>query len=128
MIGTVLWTTADSETLASVNAGLASLGARPPEYWVLRAQPQPWRPEDTLLAVMAMALKLTSPPLDRLDTLLRQSIGSEAFDFFYPRGTDWDAALDGSVIPAAPIPGPELLDFRHGWERVDPALQDWWKE
>lgn len=111
-----------------VNAGLAALDARPPEYWVLRSKPAPWLPEDTLLAVIAMALQLSPLPLERQDTLLRRAIGSEAFDFFYPRGTDWDAALDGSVIPAAPIPGPEVIDFRHGWEPGNEPLPPRWKE
>lgn len=111
-----------------VNAGLASLGARPPEYWVLRTAPQPWRPEDALLCVIGMALQLTDPPLDRLDTLLRRDIGDAAFDFFYPIGTDWDAALDGSVIPAAPMPGPEVLDFRQGWGVGETLLPRFWKD
>ena len=124
---------ADQRALVSaytsgINRGLKSLGSRPPEYWALRVQPQPWLPEDTLLVVMAMALNLTPAPLDRLDTLMRRAIGSEAFDFFYPAGTDWDAALDGSVIPPAPIPGPELLNFRQGWELNEQALPDQWKE
>ena len=78
----------DQQALAAayadgINAGLASLGARPPEYWVLRTAPQPWRPEDALLCIIGMALGLTDPPLDRLDTLLRREIGDAAFDFFY---------------------------------------------
>lgn len=111
-----------------VNAGLATLGARPPEYWVLRSIPAGWLPEDTILAVIAMALELSPMPLARQDTLLRRAIGSEAFDFFYPRGTDWDAALDGSVVPAAAMPGPEVIDFRKGWEPADQPLSEWWKE
>ncbi|MFN0066985.1 MAG: penicillin acylase family protein [Limisphaerales bacterium] len=111
-----------------INAGLASLGARPPEYWALRTAPQAWRPEDALLCVIAMALGLTDPPLDRLDTLLRREIGDVAFDFFYPGGTDWDAALDGSVIPAAPMPGPEVLDFREGWDVGETPLPPYWKD
>lgn len=39
---------------AGVNAGLASLGAAPFEYLVLRATPEPWRPEDSILTVLAM--------------------------------------------------------------------------
>lgn len=111
-----------------VNAGLAGLGARPPEYWVLRSQPAPWLPEDTLLAVITMALQVSPMPLARQDTLLLQEIGAEAFDFFYPRGTDWDAALDGSTFPAAPLPGPEVIDFRNGWELGDEPLPKRWKE
>src|SRR5215472_14857840 len=37
-----------------VNAGIASLGARPWEYWVLGQAPVPWRDEDSVLAVYAM--------------------------------------------------------------------------
>src|SRR5580698_3000234 len=36
------------------NAGLASLGSRPWEYWVLRQPPAPWLPEDVVLVEYAM--------------------------------------------------------------------------
>ena len=111
---------------AGVNAGLASLGARPPEYWALRQEPLPWRSEDVLLVLLSMATRLHPPPFDLEDTLLRGEFGAEAFDFFYPPGTDWDAALDGSKFPPAPIPGPEVLDFRRGWDgREDPETGRW---
>jgi len=111
-----------------VNAGLSSLRARPPEYWTLQTQPAPWQVEDTLLAVLAMALNLTPGPLNRQDTLLRGAIGPMAFDFFYPAGTHWDAALDGSVIPPTPIPGPEVIDFRKGWKTGEEAMPAEWKQ
>ncbi len=47
---------------AGVNAGLARLAVRPPEYLLLRAAPQPWRPEDTVLAVHAMFFQLADAP------------------------------------------------------------------
>ena len=37
-----------------VNAGLQALGAPPFEYLVLRATPEPWRAEDSILTVLAM--------------------------------------------------------------------------
>ena len=37
-----------------VNAGLNALGAPPFEYLVLRATPEPWRAEDSILTVLAM--------------------------------------------------------------------------
>ena len=43
---------------AGVNAGLASLGARPFEHIVLGAEPEPWRAEDTVLVVYAMFMQL----------------------------------------------------------------------
>ena len=39
---------------AGVNAGLAALGARPPEYFALRERPAPWCEEDTVLVALAM--------------------------------------------------------------------------
>ncbi|HKQ97444.1 MAG TPA: penicillin acylase family protein, partial [Candidatus Polarisedimenticolia bacterium] len=41
-----------------VNAGLAALGRIPFEYLALRADPAPWRPEDTVLTLEAMYLQL----------------------------------------------------------------------
>lgn len=124
---------ADQRALADaytkgVNAGLGSLGTRPPEYWMLQSRPAPWQVEDTLLVALAMAVNVTPPPLNRQDTLLRRAIGDVAFDFFYPAGTHWDAALDGSVIPPAPIPGPDVIDFRKGWKIGEEARPAQWKQ
>ena len=54
--------------VAGVNAGLGSLRARPWEYWVLRARPQPWREEDSLLVLHAMwwQLQFDDIPRERL--------------------------------------------------------------
>lgn len=53
---------ADRQLLAAytqgVNAGLASLGAAPPEYLALRATPQPWQEADSLLTGYTMFLDL----------------------------------------------------------------------
>jgi penicillin amidase len=38
---------------AGVNAGLAALAVRPPEYLLLCVQPEPWLPEDTLAVNLA---------------------------------------------------------------------------
>src|SRR5687767_8745287 len=37
-----------------VNAGVAALAAAPIEYFVLRATPEPWRAEDSILTILAM--------------------------------------------------------------------------
>lgn len=89
-----------------VNAGLAALPKSPWEYLVLRTDPQPWRAEDSLLVVYAMwsDLQDSTGRLELSLDALRQSLGSAATDFFAPRGTSWDAALDGSTFPAAPLP------------------------
>ena len=43
-----------------VNAGLADLRSRPPEYWLLGARPEPWRAEDTLLVVLGFYTRLSN--------------------------------------------------------------------
>ncbi|HEX6636564.1 MAG TPA: penicillin acylase family protein, partial [Steroidobacteraceae bacterium] len=51
-----------------VNAGVASLEARPWEYLLLRAQPREWLPEDSVLVVHSMWWQLQWGPLrDELD-------------------------------------------------------------
>lgn len=89
-----------------VNAGLGSLRRKPWEYLVLRTDPGPWRPEDSLLVVHAMWLDLQDSQGRYEMTLraVRLSLGDPALSFFAPRGDSWDAALDGSSFPAAPLP------------------------
>ena len=93
---------------AGVNAGLASLRAKPWEYLVLRAEPAPWREEDTALVVFAMWLDLQNfARLERSRGALQKALGSDALAFFCPPGGSWDAALDGSTFPAEPLPPPD---------------------
>jgi penicillin amidase len=97
-----------------VNAGLAALGAKPFEYFVLRATPAPWQPEDVLLVNFTMWLDLQDESGRYEHTLmtLRDQFGPEALAFFAPLLTPADAALDGSTAPAAPPPGPHTIDLR----------------
>jgi penicillin G amidase len=109
-----------------VNAGLASLGGRPWEYWVLRSQPAPWRPEDSVLVEYAMWWDLQANGFRR--EIQRRAINARlggakcgqwkcGLSFLYPPGTSWDApdADAGSASPArapAAVPGAEVLDTR----------------
>ncbi|MES1166621.1 MAG: penicillin acylase family protein, partial [Pseudomonadota bacterium] len=97
-----------------VNAGLAALHAKPFEYYLLRTEPQPWRPEDSVLMIYAMTLDLQDGAVryERSLTALRDRLGVVAVAFFAPLVTPDDAALDGSSAPAAAIPGPGLIDLR----------------
>ena len=99
---------------AGANAGLAALRARPFEYYVLRVRPQPWRAEDTILVVYAMVLDLqdTDDRYERMLATIQNSCGRTVLDFLAPRGTEFDAALDGSTYPQLPLPGPEIIDLR----------------
>mgnify|MGYP001602180343 CR=1 FL=1 len=96
--------------VAGVNAGLAALRQAPWEYTVLRADPQPWRAEDSFLVVYAMWFDLqdSSGKFELSLQALRDSLGLGAAEFFAPRGTSWDAALDGSMLPAPALPALRL--------------------
>jgi penicillin amidase len=99
---------------AGVNAGLAALRARPFEYYVLRVRPQPWVAEDTLLVGYVMVLELQDVQYryERMLAAIQNSYGRTMLDFLAPRGTEFDAALDGSTYPSLPLPGPEIIDLR----------------
>lgn len=97
---------------AGVNAGLSALSTSPFEYLLLRATPQPWRPEDTLLVVYAMYLDLQDRqwPLESARGLLRDRLPPALAEFLDPVGTEWDAPLQGEPRVAPPPPGPEVFN------------------
>jgi penicillin G amidase len=99
-----------------VAAGLAALGAPPFEYSLLRQQPAPWRPEDTLLCSLTMYLTLQDALPQQESTLgvMHDVLPQALFDFLTPRGTTWDAPLEGEAFPQPKIPGPEVLDLWRG--------------
>ncbi|MCP5198192.1 MAG: penicillin acylase family protein [Gammaproteobacteria bacterium] len=99
---------------AGVNTGLAALAAPPFEYLLLRTAPEPWRIEDTPLAVYAMYLNLQGQQWRRESTrgLLHDRLPPTLADFLDPLGTEWDAPLLGHALPSPPLPGPETFDLR----------------
>ena len=108
---------------AGVNAGVAALGAKPPEYLALRSRPEPWLPEDSLLAVYAMFLDLQDEEGKRDSDLglLRDLIPAEMVAFMNPIGTEWDAPLLGEAPAPSPIPGPEVLNLRAASSSTAPS-------
>jgi penicillin amidase len=103
-----------------VNAGLEALSARPFPYLLLGQAPRPWQAEDSLLVGFAMFFDLHDEEntIELARARLRAALPRAYVDFVDARGSEWDAPLDGSVLPVAPIPGPEFVDLR----RLDPAL------
>ncbi|MDH0864504.1 penicillin acylase family protein [Mitsuaria sp. GD03876] len=97
-----------------VNAGLHALPMRPWQYLLLRARPQDWTPVDSLLVIAEMYFMLQSGSVEVgfERALLRERAGDAVFDWLYPRGGRWDAALDGSELPPPAIPTPAQLDVR----------------
>ncbi len=111
-----------------VNAGLASLGGEPPEYLAMRAEPQTWLPEDSILATLAMYQDLQDfgDVRESAIGLAHDLLPAELFAFLAAAGDEWDAPLLGEPLPRAPIPGPEVIDLRDAdaeatsWRRATP--------
>ena len=99
---------------AGVNAGLASLGARPFEYLVLGAEPRPWDPLDSLLVVYSMYMQLNDARAIRevRRGLVHRVLPAEVYAWMYPQGTSWDAPIMGVARATAPIPPPDLYSIR----------------
>mgnify|MGYP001549229639 FL=1 len=91
---------------AGVNAALTTSPKIPWEYVVLRADPAPWRAEDSLLVIYALWFDLqdATARYEQSVRALRVSLGQTGLDFFAPLGDLWDAALDGSTFPPAKLP------------------------
>ena len=92
---------------AGVNAGLASLDARPWEYLVLRIEPQPWRPQDSILVMYSMYMTLND---ERASNEVRRGLAhtvlpEEVYRWMYQAGTQWDAPIVGEARSPVPIPG-----------------------
>jgi penicillin amidase len=105
---------------AGVNAGLAGLGARPFEYFLLRQQPRPWRVEDSLLVIYAMWIDLQGLEArhEQRRGRLAAALPPSLYRFLTEPDPSWEAPLDGTRLPEMPLPPPEDYDLR----RLEPAL------
>ncbi|MGD9906693.1 MAG: penicillin acylase family protein [Vicinamibacterales bacterium] len=101
---------------AGVNAGLAALAAPPFEYLVLRATPEPWTAEDSILTAIAMSVTLQGAQWEYEDTLgaMHDFLYPPLFEFLAGRASDWESPIVGEPHPVPPIPGPEEIDTRNG--------------
>ena len=117
------------------NAGLGALGARPFEYLALRQEPEPWRPEDSILAAYAMWLDLQFDGgfgLELKRQAMAEALPAPLADFLTPRGDAWDAPVVGEAVTPPPIPTAEELDGfrpeRQGSNQADdviPGSNNW---
>ncbi|MGB1262643.1 MAG: penicillin acylase family protein [Cognaticolwellia sp.] len=89
-----------------VNQGLKYLKAPPFEYLLLQQEPVEWQEEDTILTVLSMYIDLQYQDGKRERTLglLHSVLSPEVFAFLNPKGSRWDAAIDGTEFSAAPLP------------------------
>jgi penicillin amidase len=101
-----------------VNAGVQALGAPPFEYLVLRAAPEPWLPEDSILTVLAMfnTLQGRQALFERSHGALRDTLPEPMFRFLSAAGSDWETPVVGQAITRPAIPGPEVFDLRTAHE------------
>jgi len=99
---------------AGVNAGLAALRHPPFEYLFLWTEPRNWEVEDTLLVVFSMyrVLQDDTGKYESTLGLLHDQLPSQLVEFLVPRGTEWDAPLQGEPFETPPIPAPEVFDLR----------------
>lgn len=126
---TVLERAADSDRAVidayaeGVNAGLASLGARPFEYFVLGAEPRPWAGEDSVLVVFAMYMNLNDSRARKevQRGLAHRVLPAEVYSWMYPQGTSWDAPIMGEPRAALRIPSPDVYSVRGVADDSPPA-------
>ena len=99
---------------AGVNSGLQSLGAPPFEYLLLGQPPERWKPEDSLLVVLSMFITLQDSDGSYESTLatMHDVLPPAVVEFLAPAATTWDTPIDGSTLPMAPIPGPDVYNLR----------------
>ena len=105
---------------AGVNAALAGLRGRPFEYLLLRQQPLPWRPEDTVLVVYAMWIDLQglSDRDEQQNDRLASSLPPPLYRLLTEPDPDWEAPIDGSRLPQPPLPDATEVDLR----QLEPSL------
>jgi penicillin amidase len=97
-----------------VNAGLASLSAKPFEYFMLRADPAPWQAEDSVLVVYTMFMMLNDARAtkDVQRGLAHRILPQEVYAWMYPQGTPWDAPLMGEARTVAAVPPADVMSLR----------------
>ncbi|MEJ2109445.1 MAG: penicillin acylase family protein [Acidobacteriota bacterium] len=106
-----------------VNRGLEALGQKPFEYLVLREDPVPWKPEDSVLVIFSMFFNLTArqEAVEKTRGLLREVLPEELAEFLNPPGTEWDAPVEGSIYETPTVPGPEIFNLREGQSAIIPG-------
>ena len=89
-----------------VNQGIDHLQSPPFEYLLLQQEPVAWQEEDTVLTVLSMYMDLQYATGDREITLgnIKLTLGDDVFQFLNPKGSIWDAAIDGSQFEPSAMP------------------------
>jgi penicillin G amidase len=109
---------------AGINTGLAALGERPFEYLLLRQEPRPWQPEDSMLVVLSMFITLqdTDGSYEAALATMSDVLPPEMFALMAPRGTEWDTPVIGEGFATPPIP-PAVVYNARAIRRGKPAVE-----
>ena len=96
------------------NAGLRALGQKPFEYLVVRVDPMPWLPEDSVLVVASMFFNLQDSTAGRESrvALTRDLLPAALAGFLLAPAGEWEAPILGEVSPPVPVPGPDVVNLR----------------
>ncbi len=89
-----------------VNQGLKYLRSSPFEYLLLQQEPVQWSEEDSILTIFSMYIDLQYHDGKRERTLglMKAVLSGDVYAFLNPKGSIWDAAIDGSQFTQAPMP------------------------
>ncbi|MEO7433747.1 MAG: penicillin acylase family protein [Dokdonella sp.] len=96
-----------------VNAGITALSVRPFAYLLTRSAPAPWRSEDSLLIIAAMAFTLNDSEDARELAFARMhaALPASAFRFLTASGGAQDAPIAGAPLTWPDIPDAAELDL-----------------
>jgi penicillin amidase len=103
-----------------VNAGLAALGGRPWEYWLLGSPPRPWSSADTILVRDAMFFDLNDSANARelAFAKIHAALPASVYKFLSTAGGPWDAPLLGPPLAYPLLPPASDINL----SKLDPKL------
>jgi penicillin amidase len=98
-----------------VNAGLSNQREKPWEYLLLKAKPQAWRSEDTMLVIAAMYLDLNDDGRNEREqhiAQMRAVLPESLVNFLISPDPNWEAPLKDGISPSPVIPAADVFDLR----------------
>jgi len=89
-----------------VNQGLKYISSQPFEYLLLQQEPALWAEEDSVLTIFSMYIDLQykDGQRERSLGLMKAILAADVYAFLNPKGSIWDAAIDGSQYQPSPLP------------------------
>ncbi|MGH8497830.1 MAG: penicillin acylase family protein [Methylococcales bacterium] len=112
---------------AGVNVAMGEFKVLPFEFWVLGYTPEPWRPEDSLLVVLNMAVAMNwnieTERRERAATVMKAVLPLRVSTFLTPRSDGFIDRMIGSVS-RLPLPIEDLAKLIRRSEKLSGLLSD----